>query len=499
MSRRQGVVLSAATDRPPSAAASEVSSSSGGSNSRVLSFLLQYSYMAVIVAVMALPSGLSSVEATLGSHAKGVSLPSILTTATFAIVIGKFTIPVDEIGGKRTLKAGMFTISALLWGQSMAPSLGAFGAMWIVLCYIYSSSWGAVGKIVREEFEESRWGSELGGVAASSRLGSMLSSVVYGLVLRRPGGDWRAVFRFASVFLLSSLVLFSAVEGVDKSNRRHSATEPPPLAAASSKPALSSKEVIQKCLRSPIFWFMLCGKVLLMNIGQFISFLSLFLHSSLGISQANAATYSGIFAAGSFVSSAAGAALYQRYLPQPLFLPVLSPFRHAVIRLLHRLSRNRQLVAVAACNIASAVICALFAFQTVAPTKFPLPATLLLLFGLGFSWAFAFYVSHICTHRTRGTGAARALRGLTNALLLQVPPGLVCLKLGGKEHAALLTNIYDGVGFLSAAFFTYFATRKYWTSVLVFLSACSAISCVAMGRAMALTNRQEERWEREGA
>jgi len=59
-----------------------------------------------------------------------------------------------------------------------------------------------------------------------------------------------------------------------------------------------------------------------------------------------------------------------------------------------------------------------------------------------------------------------------------------------RPHAALLTNIYDAVGFMLGAIFSYFAIKsvemREWTHPLYALACASTISALSMNLAMKL-------------
>ena len=80
------------------------------------------------------------------------------------------------------------------------------------------------------------------------------------------------------------------------------------------------------------------------------------------------------------------------------------------------------------------------------------------------------------------------LWGVCWSLPFYLPPGIVALRLGGKEHSALLTNVFDGAGFALAAVYSIFAMKLGrkgdWCPIMLALSAFGLISTVTMRHAM---------------
>jgi len=86
--------------------------------------------------------------------------------------------------------------------------------------------------------------------------------------------------------------------------------------------------------------------------------------------------------------------------------------------------------------------------------------------------------------------------GLGWSLPFYVPPGKLALRLGGRDHAALLSNIYDGFGFLAAAIFSYFgmisAKLNRWNGIMTLMYSFGLISLGTMTLSMHLENKKEK-------
>lgn len=85
-----------------------------------------------------------------------------------------------------------------------------------------------------------------------------------------------------------------------------------------------------------------------------------------------------------------------------------------------------QVTTIAGFNIAGGLLVTLLALQSLSIpwvcAAMPQPVLLLTIFLWGFAWSLPFYI----------------------------PAGVMALQLGGRKHAALLTNIFDAAGFLVA-------------------------------------------------
>ena len=80
------------------------------------------------------------------------------------------------------------------------------------------------------------------------------------------------------------------------------------------------------------------------------------------------------------------------------------------------------------------------------------------------------------------------LWGIAWALPFYIPAGVMALNLGGINHAALVTNIFDAVGFFSSALFslpaTQYGSKGHWTPVLLILTVANFIATASMYSAM---------------
>jgi hypothetical protein len=83
-----------------------------------------------------------------------------------------------------------------------------------------------------------------------------------------------------------------------------------------------------------------------------------------------------------------------------------------------------------------------------------------------------------------------AVWGAVWALAFYIPAGVMALKLGGLQHAALLTNLFDAVGFFAAALLSYYAMELgrvgNWKPLLAWLASAGLLALGGMWGAMRL-------------
>jgi MFS family permease len=319
---------------------------------KLSSWMFSIAYISIITSIMSLPVCLSAMYADSAFYGINTSksfLSSIIALATVATCVGKFVLgpPTDFYGGDLTLKATMFLVAAFLFACAGSGTVQLFGVLWIVISFVYASAWGAIGKLVRERFPSSQWGQQLGFVAAASRMGSMSSSMVYGQVLKRtmttatasataaavtgavkgtatiaarPAGSWRAIFLLAGSIQSLMLIVYWILGEKIKSVTVNKGNTAPVSASTKSSQAKHDKnktgseksesvpEVLLRVSKERKFWLMLTGKCTLMTVGQFISFIPLYLTTGHGLGAADSAAVSASFAVS--VNSTLTAALY---------------------------------------------------------------------------------------------------------------------------------------------------------------------------------------------
>jgi MFS family permease len=413
------------------------------------SLMLCLTYMSIIVSVMPLSACLPSLSVEKKFLTSSFGMPGLVSLGTFVVFLGKILLgpPTDYYGGINILKASMLFITMALFGCSLSGSMQVFALQWIAICFAYSSAWGAVSKVVREKYQEKEWSEQLGLVAASSRLGSMLSTIFFGFVLGK-NGDWRMVYKSAGVIqgviLALSLLLERKNSKAKVAGQNITNTKKMTLQTAAIEQRETIPQVLKRVSAIPSFWLMLIAKTVLMTVGQIILFIPMFLVSTQGIAMKDASIYAGSFALGSLISSVGGSKIYEK------------------------LSKLTQLKVITLFNSLGCFFSWLLYLQVKGVVSLPLTFVIASLFMWGLGWSLPFYV----------------------------PPGKLALSLGGRDHAALLTNIYDGFGFLAAAVFSYhgmiYAKLNQWNGIMTLMYSLGLVSTGAMTLSMYLDNKKEK-------
>lgn len=418
----------------------------------LVTLLVSSSYMSIIVTIMTLPPCLSYIyrdPSFLGTE----RLPAVLFLATLATMAGKFSLgpPTDQLGGNLVMKLAMLSSSLLLLLCSFSHSALSFGSLWVLLSFFYATPWGACSKLIRDIFPQEQWASKLGLVAAFSRLGSLGSSILYGALLSK-NRDWKMTFRISALIQAVFFVVYIAADRFVQLDRlsHHSS-----ISKINSAQGKTVSSVLRKVSQNPIFWSMFLGKIVLMVVGQFISFIPLYLTTGIRLEPDYAAKCAACFSTGSLFSNLVGAKYYQKLTPKG------------------------KVSVVSFANLIATACSGILAAHAMGVIGLTVAQIISLLTTWGATWATAFYV----------------------------PPGIVALELGGVRHAALITNvlyllyrwlgltdlmlqIFDAGGFFGAAVFSYYG-MKYgqigaWGGVLGSLSVCGFVAFIAMFTAMSI-------------
>jgi MFS family permease len=247
--------------------------------------------MSIIASIMVLSACLSSIE---------LSVSSVMLLSTFANMAAKFLLgpPTDTLGGKFTLQISMFSMTILLILLSFCQSSKLFIFQWILLSFLYSSTWGAIQKIIRETFSKDKWSNQINYVAAASRFGNLLSAIVYGALVSR-GFNWRFLFRGVGcvqgiVFIIFSLGYSVLDKNINININRYSETDNNSNNYNAQEETVA--QVLKRASQDKKFLYMLLAKIPLMMVGQFIMLIPLYLETGLKMTRSAAITKSSIFA-----------------------------------------------------------------------------------------------------------------------------------------------------------------------------------------------------------
>lgn len=141
-------------------------------------------------------------------------------------------------------------------------------------------------------------------VAATSRLGSFLSALLFGNILKPKLGAsttvpipdrWRNVFRVGSAIQFSILLAYVLIDkyilSKNSTSNSHSdqviTTKSVPSSPLSNGDVTTANEdnenvsqVLKRVSTYPSFWLMMIAKMNLLTVGQFISFIPIYLSSA---------------------------------------------------------------------------------------------------------------------------------------------------------------------------------------------------------------------------
>ena len=250
-------------------------------------------------------------------------------------MIGKFVLgpPTDFFGGEQVLFLTLVLSAAFLFGCSVSKSIKDFGVYWMLFSFVFSAAWGAIGKSIWENFTEKEWAVQLGLVYTGSRLGSILSVLFFGSILRSPcllsgpmPSSWRLVFQMSSSVLISvaavsSVLLkllsstnvpknrtettfesYNAVEPItDKNlNTQQGASEQSLILPAVKDNNPERKEniaqILSRLMKEEFFWMVLASKVSFVSVRQFATFFPFYLATGYSMKPSSATFASATFA-----------------------------------------------------------------------------------------------------------------------------------------------------------------------------------------------------------
>lgn len=255
-------------------------------------------------------------------------------------MVGKFILgpPTDFFGGEKVLFITLLLSAISLFGCSMSNSIRAFGACWILFSFTFSAAWGAIGKVVRENFPRREWAVQLGMVYTGSRIGSMFAVLIFGGILRFSptaavsNSNWRRVFRASSAIVLSVMTSIAVLLQQVNSRVEDHQTSVSKAAAKHTDPTISSSksgsqaqsaisnplgagndstvgrpenaiETLSRLVKQETFWLVLATKISSLSVRQFSTFLPFYLTTGYSMAPSSATFASASFAVSFTISS----------------------------------------------------------------------------------------------------------------------------------------------------------------------------------------------------
>ena len=331
---------------------------------------------------------------------------AILGWGTAGMVTGKLLSGAiaDRLGGRRVFLLALSITAAAACAFAIAGGFVFYCFLNFTMLLAAAAGWPAMSKLIAAWYEPDRYGKVWGVISTSSRLSSVLSTLLLGTLLLRL--SWPSVFVAAGTLTVGGLaVIFAFLKGGPADA---GLTPPSALADGTAAPHVLDGAGLREALiyfaRSGRVWLMCVSIMCTTVLMEVIGFLPLYLKETLGISPAQAATASSVFPAGCLVALLAGGWVYDR---------------------VSRRGRARLLGGMLA--LSALCLAALFVMGRAALT----PAT-----------AFA------------ATAVVLFLYGLTVAPSYYLPMSVFSIEHGGK-HCGVLIGLIDAAGYAAAMLYQF--------------------------------------------
>ncbi|TPW21755.1 MAG: hypothetical protein FD126_375 [Elusimicrobia bacterium] len=331
---------------------------------------------------------------------------AVLGWGTAGMVTGKLLsgAVADRLGGRAVFLLALSVTAAAAGAFATAGRFSLFCFLNFTMLLAASAGWPAMSKLIAAWYEPDRYGKVWGVISTSSRLSSVLSTLLLGALLARV--SWQTVFLTAAglgLTVAATVFLFLKAGPADVGL-------PPPAAAADgAAPAhpldgVGLGEALVHFAKSGRVWLMCVSLMCTTVLMEVIGFLPLYLKETLGLAPAQAAAASAVFPAGCFVALLLGGWLYDR-VSRPGRAPLLGGM-------------------LALCALCLAALMAMGRL------------------GLGPSAAFA------------ATAAVLFLYGLSVAPAYYLPMSVFSIEHGGK-HCGVLIGLIDAAGYAAAMLYQF--------------------------------------------
>lgn len=239
---------------------------------------------------------------------------AVLGWGTAGMVTGKLLsgVVADRLGGRRVFLLALGITAAAAGAFGLAGGFPLFCFLNFTMLLAAAAGWPAMSKLIAAWYEPDRYGKVWGVISTSSRLSSVLSTLLLGSLLVRM--TWQGVF-FTAAILAAAVValIFVFLKG-----RPADAGLPPPSASAGGAAAphplddAGLGEALLAFARSGRVWLMCVSIMCTTVLMEVIGFLPLYLKETLAISPAQAAAASSVFPAGCFAALIAGGFAYDK-------------------------------------------------------------------------------------------------------------------------------------------------------------------------------------------
>ena len=362
----------------------------------------------------------------------------ILAWGTAGMVVGKLTTGViaDALGGRKVFLIALLLVALMAIAMGFSGSYPAFALAQFVMLFAAAAGWPAMASLISAWYPPTKFGKVWGLISTSSRLSSMLSLFLLGLLISY--FNWKNIFHIGGAIGLLVLVIiffFLKARPTDVGLTETEVAYPPADSSHGKKSHLldhkSAKEALGIFARNRRFWLMCASLMTTTILMEFIGFIPLYLNESFGVAASAAAKATSVFPAGCLLALVVGGFIYDG------------------------ISRRGRMFLLGGMLITSTLCISLLwilpSLQISADLRFAFAVGIL--FCLGVTLAPSYYL----------------------------PMSIFSIEFGGP-HCGLLIGLIDATGYLASMSYQYVGGRMVdswgWPSMLTLLFACSLIAIV---------------------
>lgn len=389
-------------------------------------------YMAFILCRTAIQAGASGMIADPATGLTKASFGEILAWGTAGMVTGKLTtgLIADALGGRKVFLLALLLASLTAFALGLSRSYYSFAAANFFMLFAAAAGWPAMASLISAWYPPSKFGKVWGIISTSSRLSSVLSMFLLGLLVARL--PWPGLFYASgcgSLAVVAVIFFFLKARPADVGLPAGKAAAPKYAAQEANQG--SAAQALKHFLKSRRFYLMCVSLMATTVMMEFIGFLPLYMRETFGLDPSVAASASAAFPAGCLLALVGGGFLYDG------------------------VSRRGRIVLLGALLAASTGCLALLWF---------LP-------GLGLAGGAL----------TVAATATLFCFGLAVAPAYYLPMSIFSVEFGGA-HCGLLIGLIDATGY--AASMVYQATGGHmvesggWSQMLALLLLCSLVAIV---------------------
>jgi sugar phosphate permease len=297
---------------------------------------------------------------------------AVLGWGTAGMVTGKLLsgVVADRMGGRRVFLSALAITAATAAAFSLARNPLLFCLLNFTMLLAAAAGWPAMSKLIAAWYEPDRYGKVWGVVSTSSRLSSVLSTLLLGWLLAR--------LRWSHIFLVAGAVTAAVAAVIFVFLRAGpedvGLTAPGPASADEQLPPhpLDDSGLGQALLyfaRISRVWLICLSLMCTTVMMEVIGFLPLYLRETLALSPGHAASASSVFPAGCFVALLAGGWLYDRVSRKGRVWLLGAMLTVAALCLVALLAMTRAALAPQTAFAATAIVLFLYGL-TVAPAYY---------------------------------------------------------------------------------------------------------------------------------